>query len=140
VAQIIGPALRDGMVVLCDRFGDATLAYQGYGRCLDLEVIERLNSLASQGITPDLTLLFDCSVELGIGRAFQRISNNESAQKEDRFEQESLDFHRKVREGYLEIARREPERIQVIDASLDASEIHRIVCEVVEARLPYPRA
>ena len=94
VAQIIRPALRDGMVVLCDRFCDATFAYQGYGRCLDLEAVKNLNSLASQGIRPDLTLLFDCPVELGIGRAFQRINKNESAQKEDRFERESLAFHR----------------------------------------------
>lgn len=135
VAQVIEPALRKGMIVLCDRFCDATLAYQGYARNLDLEMVEDLNRLASQGITPALTFLLDCPEELGLRRASQRINAKKPALKEDRFERESLAFHQRVREGYLEIARRDPDRIRVIDASLEESEIHRIVCDIVEVRL-----
>jgi dTMP kinase len=135
VTQVIGPALRKGMVVLCDRFCDATLAYQGYARNLDIKMVVDLNRLASQGITPDLTLLFDCPAEMGLGRASQRIKTKKAAAREDRFERESIAFHRRVREGYLQIARDNPDRIRVIDASLKESEVHRCVCDIVEAKL-----
>jgi len=135
VVEIIEPALRKGMIVLCDRFCDATLAYQGYARHLDLKMVADLNRLASQGITPDLTLLLDCPVEIGLRRASQRISAKRPALKEDRFERESLAFHQGVREGYLQIARSDPDRVRVIDACLTESEVHRIVCDIVEVRL-----
>lgn len=135
MARVIQPALRKGMIVLCDRFSDATLAYQGYARQLDLRMVEDLNRLASQGITPDLTLLLDCPVELGLRRACRRISANKPLLREDRFERESLVFHQRVRNGYLQIARSDPGRIRVIDASREESEIHRIVCDIVELRL-----
>ncbi len=135
VTEVIEPALRDGMIVLCDRFCDATLAYQGYARQLDLEMVEGLNRLASEGITPDLTLLFDCSVEIGLRRASRRINAKKPYLREDRFERESLAFHQKVRDGYLQIARDNPDRVRVIDASLGKSEIQRIVCDIVEGRL-----
>jgi dTMP kinase len=135
VVEIIEPALRKGMIVLCDRFCDATLAYQGYARHLDLKMVADLNRLASQGITPDLTLLLDCPVEIGLRRASQRINAKKPALKEDRFERESLAFHQGVREGYLQIARSDPDRVRVIDASLAESEVHRIVCDIVELRL-----
>jgi dTMP kinase len=98
-------------------------------------MVASLNRLASQGIVPDLTLLFDCPVEFGLKRASQRIGTRRPAAREDRFERESLDFHERVREGYLEIVRREGDRIRVIDATLGKSEIHRIVCSIVEGRL-----
>jgi dTMP kinase len=135
VTEVIEPALREGRIVLCDRFCDATLAYQGYARQLDLEMVEGLNRLASEGITPDLTLLFDCSVEIGLRRASRRINAKKPDLREDRFERESLAFHQKVRDGYLQIARDNPDRVRVIDASLGKSEIHRIVCDIVEGRL-----
>ncbi len=135
VAQVIKPALRKSGIVLCDRFCDATLAYQGYARQLDLEMVEELNRLASQGVTPVLTLLLDCPVELGLRRATHRINGKTSALKEDRFERESLAFHQRVREGYLQIARSDPGRVRVIDASREKSEVHRSVCEIVEARI-----
>jgi len=135
VAEIIEPALKKGMIVICDRFFDATLAYQGYARRLDLATVRALNRLASQGVTPDLTLLFDCPVESGLRRASERIGRKRPALKEDRFERESLSFHQSVREAYLDIARSEPDRIHVIDASLKESEIHRIVCGIVERRV-----
>jgi dTMP kinase len=135
VAHVIRPALKERMIVICDRFCDATLAYQGYARGLDLRMVEDLNRLASQGITPDLTLLLDCPVESGLRRASRRINRKKPALREDRFERESVTFHQRVREGYLEIARKEPNRVMVIDAFLDKSEIHRIICDIVETRL-----
>jgi len=131
VIQVIGPALKKGMVVLCDRFSDATLAYQGYARQLDLKVVDHLNRLASQGIVPDLTLLFDCPVDIGLGRASKRINGREPAAREDRFERESIAFHQRVRKGYLQIARSDPERVRVIDATREESEVHRTVCDIV---------
>jgi dTMP kinase len=135
VDKVIRPALNRGLIVLCDRFYDATMAYQGYARGLDRDMVASLNCLASQGIVPDLTLLFDCPVEFGLKRACERIGTRRPAAREDRFERESLDFHQRVREGYLDIARREPDRVRVIDATQGKSEIHRIVCHIVDGRL-----
>jgi dTMP kinase len=135
VIQVIRPALTGGHVVLCDRYCDATMAYQGYARQLELRMVEDLNRLASQGITPDLTILLDCPAELGLTRASRRIKAQKPASREDRFERESIDFHQRVREGYLRIAEENPGRIKVIDASLEESDIHRMVCDIVESRL-----
>jgi dTMP kinase len=121
VYEVISPALREGKAVLCDRFTDATLAYQGYGRSLDRELIDRLNRLAAGDVVPDLTLLLDFPPEEGLRRARLR---NESLPEinEDRFEQESLDFHRRVRAGYLDAAARE-ERFRIIDARGTVAEV-----------------
>jgi len=135
VAQVIRPALRGGGVVLCDRFCDATVAYQGYARRLDLATVKHLNRLASEGTSPDLTLLLDCPVEVGLGRASRRIKAKSPSAREDRFERESLHFHQRVREGYLRIAREDPDRIRVIDASQGELEVHRLICGIVEPRL-----
>lgn len=114
VAEVIRPALTQGAIVLCDRYIDATVAYQGYGRGLDLGLIEELNRLASDGVQPNLTLLFDLPVEEGLNRARSR--NEHAVVNEGRFEAESLAFHRRVRDGYLALAREE-RRFCVIDAS-----------------------
>jgi dTMP kinase len=115
VDEIIAPALQKGAIVLCDRFSDATLAYQGYGRGLDLELIHLLNDVAAGTCRPHLTLLLDMPAEQGITRA--RARNAASAgPDEDRFEQEALAFHLKVRQGYLELARRAASRFRIIDA------------------------
>jgi len=135
VAHVIEPALRSGMIVICDRFCDATLAYQGYARGLDIPMVGDLNRLASRGITPDLTLLLDCPVQSGLRRASRRIDTKRPGLREDRFERESIAFHQRVRQGYLQIARSEPDRITVIDGSMGESEIRRIICDIVEARL-----
>lgn len=134
VDEVIKPLLRKGTIVLCDRFNDATLAYQGYGRGLDLSLIRRLNRLASQGIEPDLTILLDCPLKLGLKRARQRnrVSKNE---KEGRFEREKTPFHRRVREGYLEIARREPRRIKVIDTQGGVEKVFEKIREIVDPLL-----
>lgn len=116
VAEVIQPALNQGKIVLCDRYTDATLAYQGYGRGLDLSLIEELNSLACADCRPHLTLVLDMPHETGLQRALDR-NNVQNMTDEGRFEQESLDFHRRVREGYLALAKKEPQRMRVIDAT-----------------------
>ena len=114
---VIRPGLEAGRIVLCDRFSDATIAYQAYGRGLSLESVREICRLASRGLSPHLTLLFDLPVEEGLERAFRRIAGREGSLREDRFEREHVDFHHRIREGYLAIARREPGRVKVIDAS-----------------------
>ena len=128
--QVIAPARRDGKVVLCDRFADATTVYQGCGRGLDLAWIEEIHARALENIKPDLTFLLDLPVEVGLGRAWKRLEKDQT--REDRFEKEALDFHRRIREGYLALARKEPHRILVLDGMKDERTLHR---EIV-ARLP----
>jgi len=128
--QVISPALREGKVVICDRFADATFAYQGYGRGLDLAWIEKIHARTMEKVTPDLTFLLDLPVEEGLRRAVKRMEKH--SVKEDRFEKEALDFHRRVREGYLILAGNEPRRIIVLDGMKDEQTLHR---EIV-AHLP----
>lgn len=116
---LIRPALEKGQVVLCDRFSDATIAYQAYGRGLSLESVREVCRMATGGLSPRLTLLFDLPVEKGLERAFRRIAGRREGEREDRFERERLDFHRRIREGYLAIANEEPGRVKVLDASKD---------------------
>lgn len=122
VAEVIQPALKQGQIVLCDRYTDATLAYQGYGRGLDLDLIEELNILASDSCRPHLTLLLDMPHEAGLERALVRNSVQNMAD-EGRFEQESLNFHQRVREGYLFLAQKDPQRIRVVDATGTPAEV-----------------
>jgi dTMP kinase len=131
--QVILPALREGKTVLCDRFADATLAYQGYGRGLDLAWIEEIHARGMENIKPDLTFLLDLPVEEGLRRAFRRLE--QQASKEDRFEKEALDFHRRVREGYLRLARREPSRMIVLDGKKDEQTLHREIVALLPAPL-----
>lgn len=114
VARTVQPALAAGKWVICDRFFDATTVYQGYGRGLDREMILLLNQKASAGITPDVTFLIDCPVEVGLRRASKR-DQAAPARGLDRFEKEALTFHQAVRQGYLALARQEPSRFVVLD-------------------------
>ncbi len=116
VAEVIEPALADGAVVICDRFTDATTAYQGFGRGLELELITELNEAATRGLMPDLTLLLDLPVTEGLKRARKRNGDNDQGH-EGRFEEEPDEFHEKVRQGYLTIACCDADRFKVIDAS-----------------------
>lgn len=126
VDEVVKPALLGGKIVLCDRYTDATLAYQGGGRGLDQTLIAELNALASGGLSPQLTLLLDLPVELGLGRATHR--NQSNADQEGRFEQESLEFHRRVQAAYRQLAKAEPERFCLVDASGSVAQVHeRIV-------------
>jgi len=121
--QVIAPALQEGKVVLCDRFADATTVYQGFGRGLDLTWIEELHSRVLENIRPDLTFLLDLPVEVGLKRAWKRLKKDQT--REDRFEKEALDFHRRIREGYLTLARKESSRIIVLDGMKDEQALHR---------------
>lgn len=117
VREVIIPALEGGLWVLCDRFTDATLAYQGFGRGLDRAFLRAVNSFSSHLLRPDLTLLFDLPVEAGLARARKRVEQMAPQEAEDRFEHEGLAFHRRVREGYLSLAAAEPARFRLIDGS-----------------------
>lgn len=117
VSEVIRPALEAGQIVLCDRYADSTLAYQGYGRGLDQEYLRRLNEAATAGIEPDLTLLLDLPVNCGLERAGQRNREEGIMLSEGRFDAESLEFHERVRQGYRALAEEEPERFAIIDAA-----------------------
>lgn len=114
VAEKVKPALEKGQIVLSDRYADATTAYQGAARNISPEVLKELHKIATGGLKPDYTFLLDLPAEVGLARALNR---NKKENIEDRFENEKIDFHEKVREGYLKIAKEEPERFIVIDAS-----------------------
>lgn len=118
--QVIEPALDEGMTVLCDRFTDSTLAYQGFGRGLSLEMLRPLNDAATLGLHPDITLLIDIPVELSRERVNSRAKNGDEA---DRMDQQDPDFYQRVRDGYLELATEEPDRFRVLDGSKDAAEL-----------------
>lgn len=130
VDECIRPALKAGKVVICDRFSDATTIYQGAGRGIDMKQLEEINNFATSGLTPDLTLLLDYPVEEGLQRARNR-NDNESLEAEGRFELEALSFHRRIREGYLELASRE-ERFHVIDALGDEFHVSRRIRSAVD--------
>jgi dTMP kinase len=123
VTDVIQPNLKKGMVVICDRYADSTTAYQSYGRGLALEIVKTVNQAAMQGLKPDLTVLLDIPVEEGLAR--------KGAAGYDRFENEDIAFHRRVRDGYLKLAADEPERWLVIDASKSKEEIASIIWQKV---------
>lgn len=125
VSAVIRPALEKGTIVICDRFAESTVAYQGYGRGLDFDLIEVLNKIATQGLKPDLIIFLDIPVDNGLARKGLR----------DRFEREESAFHQRVRRGYLEMASKDPERWLVIDGSLPKKDIRGIVWKRVASLL-----
>ncbi len=131
VTEIIKPFVEKEGVVLCDRFSDATVAYQGYGRRIDLKRIERLNHLSTQGIRPDVTFLLDCPSDVGLKRAIQR-DRALKQESEERFEREEIQFHRRVRKGYLAIARREPRRVKVIDTRQGEEKVFEKIQKIID--------
>jgi dTMP kinase len=131
VKEVIKPFLEKGGVVLCDRFSDATVAYQGHGRRMDLKWIERLNRLSSQGIRPDVTFLLDCPSNVGLKRALQR-NRVLKQEKEGRFEKEEIQFHRRVRKGYLDIAKKQPDRVKVIDTREGEKKVFEKIRKIID--------
>ncbi len=129
VSQVIRPALAAGRVVVCDRFSDSTIAYQGYGRGLDLDVVRGLDARARDGLEPALTLLLDCPVEVGLARARARRGGD------DRFEREAVGFHERIRAGFLALAAAAPERVVVLDSTADATDVSARVLAATLARL-----
>lgn len=128
VAEVIKPALVEGKVVISDRYSDSTTVYQGYGRGLDLTMVKSVNKAATQGLAPDLTILLDAPVEACFAR--------KGGAKLDRFEQEAVAFHNKIRDGYLKLSVAEPERWLVIDGTMSKAEIAAIIWEKVSQLLP----
>ncbi|MCX5813066.1 MAG: dTMP kinase [Proteobacteria bacterium] len=125
VEELIGPALQDGKIVICDRFTDATYAYQGYGRGMDQGIILTLNRLVTKGIRPNLTVLLDCKVEEGFKRKVERDFLM------DRFEKEALSFHNKVKAAYAKLSEEEPERFFVVNGSAEVEEVQKKIRDKV---------
>jgi dTMP kinase len=135
VQEMIRPALENGKVVICDRYADATVAYQGHARGLGVETVEILNRHATSGLEPHLTLLFDLPVEVGLARAKRRVEGlEEGAPTEDRFEREEVAFHERVRQGYLALAKKHPSRFAVLDATLDPAQVAAAATKALTAR------
>ncbi len=134
IEEVIKPALDQGKWVICDRFTDATLAYQGVARAQDMRLIRILNEESTCGISPDVTFLLDCPVEIGLKRAIKR-NEAPSHQGQDRFEREALNFHSKVRKGYLDLASENKERFVIIDASLSEDEMEKEIFQHIEPHL-----
>jgi dTMP kinase len=130
---VVRPALAAGKVVVCDRYFDATLVYQGYARGLNRDIIRQLHQLACKGLKPDLTLLLDLDPEAGLARAWRRIHSDTTHAMESRFEKEKLLFHQRVRSGYLDLARMEPQRFAIIDAAVDPQAVAAQIEAVLQA-------
>lgn len=126
IDMIVNPAIDEGKIVLCDRHTDSSVAYQGYGRGLDIDRINKLNDIATNGRKPDLTFVFDIDVETSMKRI---------GKEKDRMESAGIDFHNRVRNGYLELAKNEPKRIVVIDASQSIENIHSAVTDKIKSIL-----
>lgn len=129
VMEVIRPALLRGETVLCDRFTDATLAYQGFGRKIPIRLVQFLNEVATGGLKPDLTFLMDLPPKKGIDRARRR------NKQLDRLESEAIDFHQRVRRGYLTLARKEKRRFRIIHADSNRNQILEKICRAVAKRL-----
>ena len=125
--EVIRPALKAGKIVICDRYTDSTVAYQGYGRKIDFDTIKNINDMATGGQKPDLTVLLDIPVDEGFAR--------KTAQEPDRFEKEAKAFHQRVRKGYLRLASEEPQRWLVIDARIAKEKIKQIIWKKVSGLL-----
>ena len=134
VANVVTPALAEKKWVLCDRFLDATTAYQGYARGQDLSMTTQLNEIASFGIMPNLTFLLDCPVAVGLKRALKRNAESE-VMDQDRFEKEKMAFHEAVRNGYLDLAKKTPERFIVVDATEAEDRLEEVIYSHLDARI-----
>jgi dTMP kinase len=127
VRDVINPALKQDKIVICDRFSDSTLAYQSYGRGVDIKLVKEVNQIAASGLTPDITFLLDIPPEFGLAR--------KKSGANDRFEKEKLAFHNRVRNGFLELASKEPQRWTIIDSQLSKSQISSLVWQKVNSLL-----
>jgi dTMP kinase len=131
VVEVLRPAVSKGLLVLCDRFSDATEAYQLVGRRLDARLVRRVDELARDSLVPDLTLLYDLDPRKGLERA-----NRRGGRSVGRFEETEIDFHEAVRQAYLRIAKREPKRVRVLDASLPVGELSDRTWQAITERFP----
>lgn len=134
LATTIVPALDQGRLIICDRFADSTIVYQGYGRGLDTKVLYQLNEVAVQGLWPDLTILLDVDPRTGLGRALNRNKRNKVAASQGRFEAEHLAFHTRIREGYLDWAAQNRKRFVIIDGNDDPETVFNALLRSLEER------
>jgi dTMP kinase len=135
VDQIIRPALKQGKVVISDRYADSTIVYQGYGRGLDTQTLHSFNEMATRGLWPDLTILLDLPVEIGLKRAVTRNLQTKQTKDEGRFEAESIEFHARVREGYLTWAALNKNRFIIIDATGSADDVFKQILKNIKSNL-----
>lgn len=135
--SLIQPALDAGKIVLCDRYFDATVVYQGIARGLDIELIYSLHRLLFEDLKPEVTFLLDLPPSIGLARAWKQIDDGIRSGGESRFEEETLAFHEKVRAGYLELARLEADRFTVIDATQDEKKVQMDIREVLSSVLSH---
>jgi dTMP kinase len=135
ISALVKPSLSAGKTVICDRYFDATLAYQGFARGLDIDLIKRLHQLLFADLTPDLTILLDLPPAVGLRRAWEQLNSGKRSGGESRFEEEALAFHEKVRAGYLELARLEPDRIRIIDAAQDEKGVREEIGKILSSML-----
>lgn len=131
VREFVIPSIAAGKIVLCDRYFDATLVYQGFARGVDINLIHQLHRLVLKDLKPDITILLDLSPEEGLRRAWKQINNGERSGHEVRFEKETLAFHEKVRQGYLRLASLEPDRFRIIDASQNPHRIRDNILKII---------
>ena len=136
VADTIRPALAGGQWVLCDRYADSTIAYQGYGRGMDLNELQLMNEIATGGLWPDVTLLLDLPPEQGLARAMQRNARTGLTRAEGRFEAETLAFHTRIRNGFRERARLFPQRFHILDATLSPESLLDMAWNILKPALP----
>ena len=135
INELIRPALKNGKTVVCDRYFDATLVYQGFARGLSIDLIGQLHQLLFDDLKPDVTLLLDLPPQVGLERAWQQLNNGQRSGDESRFEAEAVAFHEKVRSGYLQLARLEPERFRIIDAAQTQNQVFAAMRKIVSSFL-----
>ena len=133
VREVVRPALEQGKLVVSDRYADSTLAYQGHGRGMELEMLRRLNLVATGGTMPELTIVLDCPVEVALARAADR--QDGQGARENRFEAEGIAFQRRVREGFLELAEAEPSRCVVVSTACPVTETQEEMRRIIDERL-----
>jgi len=131
INELIRPALKAGETVICDRYFDATLVYQGFARGLSIELIEQLHQLLFDNLKPDVTLLLDLSPQVGLERAWHQLNTGQRSGDESRFEAEAVAFHEKVRAGYLELARLEPDRFRIVDAAKSQDQVFAAIRSIL---------
>lgn len=132
---VIKPALKQGKTVICDRYADATVVYQGYARGLTPELMHQLHRLLFEDLKPDLTLLLDLEPKIGLARAWRQLDSGARSRREGRFEEEKLAFHERVRAGYLDLARIESARFRIIDAAQDEGAVWNDIRQILDAKL-----
>jgi dTMP kinase len=135
IEQLILPALREGKIVVTDRFADSTTVYQGYARGIDPELVEKINELVLGGLKPNLTILLDIPPAIGLARVQNQLQFGQRRESESRFEQERLGFHEKIRHGFLSLARNEPDRFRVIDAGQHQDKVSEDILQVLKKAL-----